>query len=128
MGDTKWKEHFGNDNKITYLFTTNKKVDAHNAKMLKKLNSPIPLVKAEHTGNSKAMSSSSFMGLHTFLFLSVFAKVVMTSNICQLASLCNGTTGIVMDIVYEEGQYIRALPFFPIMNLGKDGSQYICLL
>jgi hypothetical protein len=118
MGDAKWKERFGNDDEITYLFTTNKKVDAHNAKMLKKLDRPIALIEAEHTGNSKAMSSSSFMGLHTFLFLSVFAKIVMTSNVCQPAGLCNGATGIVMDIVYEEGQSAPKLPKFVWVNFG----------
>jgi hypothetical protein len=85
MGEAMWNKHFGKDEEITYLFTTNSKVDAHNAKMITRLNRPIALIEAEHTGNSKGTSSSAFMGLHCFLFLAVFAKVVMTSNVCQPA-------------------------------------------
>ena len=84
MGEAKWNERFGNDDEITYLFTNNRKVDNHNAKMLKRLNNPIALIEAEHTGNSKKMNSSSFMGLQSFLF----------------------------DIIYEEGKSAPSLPKF----------------
>ena len=119
MGEREWNEHFGNDEEITYLFTTNAKVDNHNAKMLKKLNKPIALIEAQHTGNSKKMNSNAFMGLQSFLFLSIFAKVVMTSNICQPAGLCNGATGTVMDIIYDEGTLAPSLPKFVWVDFGE---------
>ena len=119
MGEREWNEHFGNDEEIMYLFTTNAKVDNHNAKMLKKLNKPIALIEAQHTGNSKKMNSNAFMGLQSFLFLSIFAKVVMTSNICQPAGLCNGATGTVMDIIYDEGTSAPLLPKFVWVDFGE---------
>ena len=112
MSETKWKERFGKEEDITFLFTTNAKVKEHNAKMLKKLNKPIALIEAQHTGKSKSMSSSSFMGLQCSIYLVVGAKVVMTCNVCQQAGLCNGATGNVKDLVYDEDVLPPRLPKF----------------
>jgi hypothetical protein len=116
----KFQERFRDDTDITYLFTTNEKVEQHNAKMLKQLGKPIALIEAEHTGRSKSMNSSAFMGLNCFLFLSVFAKVVMTQNVCQPAGLCNGATGTVMDIVYNDGEGPPSLPKFVWVDFGDN--------
>jgi len=95
-------------------------VDTLNHKQLVELKQPIALVEAEHTGNSKKMGSSVFMGLVSVLFLAVFAKVVLTSNVCQPAGLCNGATGKIMDIVYEEGTQAPAMPKYVWVDFGNQ--------
>ena len=59
--------------------------------------------------------------LETSLFLSVGSSVLLTNNICQLAGLCNRSTGIVKDIVYEENTSPSHLPKFIMVDFG---SQY----
>jgi hypothetical protein len=110
MGEAKWQERFGNDAENTYLFMSNDKVEKRNAMMIKQVDMSIALIEANHTGKSKSMPSSAFMGLQCFLYLCVFAKVVMTQNVCQPAGLCNGATGIVMDIIYNDGESPPSLP------------------
>ena len=117
-----WRERFGNEEENTYLYTTNAKVDAHNHRRLQLLQDqgqPVALIEASHTGDSQKMSPDDFMGLSCLLFLAVGAKVVMTSNVCQPAGLCNGSTGIVKDIVYEEGTTAPALPKFVWVDFGS---------
>ena len=120
MGETEWKRRFGNEENNTFLFTTNAKVDCHNHQRLQKLGKPIALIEAEHTGKSKKMGSDSFMGLCCILFLAVSAKVVLTSNVCQPAGLCNGATGVVKDIIYDEGKTAPALPRLVWVDFGAN--------
>ena len=122
MGEIEWGKRFGNDGEITFLFTTNAKVDNHNHRRLKQLDKPIALIEAEHTGDSKKMNSDCFMGLSCFLFLAVCAKVVLTSNVCQPAGLCNGATGFVKDIIYDEGKTAPALPRLVWVDFGDKYS------
>jgi hypothetical protein len=90
MPAAEWKERFEEttDN-VTYIFNTNNEVNAHNIKRLISLDEPIALIQAEHTGESRSMSDDIFRGLRSFLYLAVFARVVMTSNVCQPAGLVN---------------------------------------
>jgi hypothetical protein len=48
------------------------------------------------------MSSDSFRGLQTSLYLAMGAKVYLTLNIGMSIGLCNGTVRYVMDIIYED--------------------------
>eukprot|EP00957_Ditylum_brightwellii_P006106 462041-Ditylum_brightwellii.AAC.1 len=59
--------------------------------------------------------------LKTSLYFSVGYKMLLIINICQLASLCNGSTGIVKDILYENNVYLSHIPKFIIVVFG---SQY----
>ena len=111
MDPIQWEQRFGeSQNDVTYLFTTNREVQEYNHKRLNQLQKPIALVEAKHTGRSKKMSSDKFCGLESSLFLARDAKVVMTSNVCQPAGLCNGAVGEVKDIVYHEGETAPSLP------------------
>jgi ATP-dependent DNA helicase PIF1 len=113
MPAAEWKRRFEDttDN-VTYIFNSNKEVNAHNTKRLCSLAEPIALIEAEHTGESRSMSDDVFRGLRSFLFLAVFARVVMTSNVCQPAGLVNGSVGEVKDIIYEDNTTAPALPKF----------------
>ena len=119
MTSVEWNERFGDDvDDVTYLFNTNKEVNQYNNKRLTQLGKPIALIEAEHTGKSKSMSSDNFMGLACGLFLSVCAKVVMTSNVCLPAGLCKRTVGTVKDIIYKEGEAPPSLPWFVLVDFG----------
>jgi len=48
------------------------------------------------------------------------AKVLLTSNVCQQAGLCNGATGTVMDIVYDEGVVAPSLPHMIWVDFGEQ--------
>jgi PIF1-like helicase/Helitron helicase-like domain at N-terminus len=108
MTRQQWKTKFVDDINTTYLFCSNKEVLEYNHDLLMKLNNPIVLIEAKNTGRAKNMSSDQLYGLECALFLAVGAKVVITSNVAQHFGLCNGTTGVVKDIVYDkEQQYGR---------------------
>jgi hypothetical protein len=103
MGHREWEARFGGNQDVTYLFTTNKEVTKYNHSRLKELDTPITLIQAKHSrSEAKRMSSDSFRGLQTCLYLAVGAKVYLTSNIGTSVGLCNGTVGYVMDIIYKD--------------------------
>ena len=54
------------------------------------------------------------------MYLAVGAKVQMTWNIATYAGLCNGSTGIVKDIVYSEGVQAPSLTRFVIVDFGDQ--------
>jgi hypothetical protein len=98
-----WEDRFSGDQDVTYLFTTNKEVTKYNHSRIKELNTPIALIQAEHSlSEAQKISSDSFRGLQTSLYLAVGAKVYLTSNIGTSVGLCNGTVGNVKDIVYRD--------------------------
>ena len=74
------------------------------------LGKPVAFVRAEHTGDGAKYSADTAEGLDSGLHLAVGAKVLMTSNMCPSASLCNGSTGEVRDIVYAPGKSAPDLP------------------
>ena len=119
-------ERFGDDEDVACLFATNAKVNACNAKQLKKLGQPIVLVKAKHTGNSKKMDASIFAGLKSLLFLAVFAKAVFTSNIALPAGLCNGARGEIKDFICEDGISPPASLKFVWVNFGEQCKGSCC--
>ena len=57
-------EAFTSDD-VVHLYTTNKEVEEHNAERIKKLNSPIVKVEAEHTGDGVKASSNTASGLNS---------------------------------------------------------------
>jgi hypothetical protein len=93
---------------LKYLFPKEiLEVNTHNTKRLCSLDEPIALIEAEHTGESKSMSDDGFRGMRSFLFLAVFARVVMTSkNVCQPAGMVNGSVGEVKDIIYDDDTFV----------------------
>ena len=115
-----WKERFEDDEDVTHIFTTNQEVLEMNHKQLMELAQPIALIEAVHTGRSKKMKSDNFRQLESTLFLAVGALILLTSNICQPAGLCNGATGVVKAIIYRDGEGPPSLPWFVLVDFGDD--------
>ena len=126
MGLHEWAERGFEDSNTTYLYTNNKDVHKHNEKCMNQLDTPIALIEARHTGQGKKMKADAFRNMEASANLCVGAYVYLTLNLLQSAGLCNGATGIVKDIIYEEGTNAPALPKFVIVDFGLNytGPQF----
>ena len=62
------------------------------------------------------MTSKRFRDLGNSLYLAAGAKVNLASNIGQGVGLKIGWTGVVQDIVYENGQTITDMPIFIVVE------------
>jgi ATP-dependent exoDNAse (exonuclease V) alpha subunit len=120
MGLQEWKNRGFDDPNVPHLFCTNVEVNDHNARCITALGKPIAWVCASHTGRGKSAKSKQARGLADQMYLAVGAKVQMTWNIATYAGLCNGSTGIVKDIVYSEGVQAPSLPRFVIVDFGDQ--------
>eukprot|EP00978_Attheya_sp_CCMP212_P024884 scaffold78991_cov48-Attheya_sp.AAC.2 len=118
MGEGEWERRGFDDPNTPHLFCTNKEVQMHNAKCIKKLGTPIAFIRAEHTGKGASATKDTAKGLVASMYLAVGAKVLVTTNVAQRAGICNGSFGIVKEIVYEEGAGPPALPKFVLVDLG----------
>jgi hypothetical protein len=58
------------------------------------------LINAHQTGKASRLPDDQFYNLPLMLHLCVGAKVLMTSNVCQLVGLCNGANGTVKDFIF----------------------------
>jgi ATP-dependent exoDNAse (exonuclease V) alpha subunit len=88
----------------TWYFNTNEEILLHNLKMLKFMGTPICRINADHS------SAAAFKGneeqtkrLSTVMYIGVNSKVMLTWNLCTHNNLVNGSTGIVKDIIFDEG-------------------------
>eukprot|EP00978_Attheya_sp_CCMP212_P012705 scaffold31798_cov51-Attheya_sp.AAC.1 len=69
---------------------------------------------ASHTGRGKKFSKEHALGLLDSMYLAVGAKILVTQNITTYVGMCNGSTGVVKDIVYAKGVLAPSLPQFVI--------------
>lgn len=120
MGKQVWQRRGFDNPDTTYLFCSNREVNEHNAKCIKQLDKPITFIEAENSAGSRRFKSDVARGLENSLYLCVLARVLLTSNICQPAELCNGVTGTIMDIVYDEGAKIPNLPSMIWVDFGDQ--------
>jgi hypothetical protein len=122
MGSAEWERRGFNSDDAIHLFPTNAKVNEHNQRRLQCTKNPIVQIKAEHNcARARSLIAKCFRGLETLLYLAVGAKVMLCMNIAHPAGLVNGATGIVIDIVFEEGQTdAENLPSFVIVDFGEQ--------
>ena len=93
------------------LFFSNEQVGNHNQEELSKLEQPIAHINARHSSaRAKKMSSDDFSGLEPVVFLAKGAKVMLTMNLWPSVGLCNGSTGTVVDFIYESNHQPPDLP------------------
>jgi ATP-dependent exoDNAse (exonuclease V) alpha subunit len=118
MGDVEWERRGFTDPNTPHLFCTNKDVQCHNCACIKKLKTPIAFIRAEHTGKGSSGTKDTAQGLAASLYLAVGAKVLVTINVAQPAGICNGSFGIVTEIVYDADVRPPALPRFVLVDLG----------
>ena len=108
MGGKAWKEKGFDSPEAVHLFTRNTDVDRHNKVMLKKIDNPVALIRAENIGEAKQAAAKDTMNLDNSLYLAVGANVIITNNV--YSSVANGSRGVVKDLMYEEGKSAPHLP------------------
>ena len=110
--------------KISY---GNQQVAKDNYECLKKLGQPIIPIDAKHNNKTAAKLPADDMGaLCSKLLLSKHAKVMLTRNLWTEAGLCNGSMGIVKDIIYEDVDSPPALPIAIVVQFDENYTGPSC--
>ena len=95
----------------TRLFYSNEQVGNYNHEQLTKLGLPIAHINALHSSAvAKKISSDDMSGLEPVVFLAKGARVMLTMNLWSCVGLCNGATGTVVDIIYQNNYQPPDLP------------------
>ena len=101
----------------TRLFYSNEQVANYNHEQLIKLANPIAHINARHSSAvAKKMPSDEMSGLEPVVFLAKGARVMLTMNLWSSVGLCNGATGTIVDIVFQNNQNPPDLPIAVIVN------------
>ena len=97
------------------LFYDKKSVAEFNYSKLCKLDTPIAVINAIHSGPKAALAKPEEAGgLYPVIFIAVGARVMLTANLWQQVGLCNGAAGTVYQLLDQEG---HAPPNQPIAVL-----------
>ena len=120
MTAKQWKDRGFDDPNVPHLFCTNDEVSNHNARRITDLGTPIASIRASHTGRGGSAGREKARGLFASMYLAVGSKVQVNQNLATYVGICNGSTGIVKDIVYEEGVPPPGLPRFVIVDFGDQ--------
>ena len=95
----------------TRLFYSNEQVANYNHEQLTKLDHPVAHINARHSSAlAKKISSDDFSGLEPLVFLAKGARVMLTMNLWSSVGLCNGATGTVVDIIFQNNHQPPDLP------------------
>ncbi|XP_066915540.1 uncharacterized protein [Clytia hemisphaerica] len=113
------EKNFIDYNNCTRLSFANEAVNEHNTKMLDSLQSPIAVIKAKNTPPSASKLSSEEFSLTNKVFLSKGARVMLTRNLWPDVGLCNGSLGIVKDIIFQRNLLPPSLPIAVIVKFDK---------
>ena len=101
----------------TRLFYSNEQVGNYNHEQLTKLEHPIAHINARHSSAlAKKISSDDMSGLEPIVFLAKGARVMLTMNLWSSVGLCNGATGTVVDIIYQNNHQPPYLPIAVIVE------------
>lgn len=65
---------------------------------------------------AKIIPSEEMSGLEPTIFLAIGAKVMLTMNLWPAVGLCNGATGRVIDIIYENNHQPPDMPIAVIVK------------
>ena len=108
-----------------HLYYKKDEVATYNHEAITKLGNPIARVNAIHSCATAATAKSDEAGgLEPVLFIAKGAKVMLTSNLWQQAGLCNGTTGIIDNILYAQGQQPPNLPIAVLINFPQYSGRH----
>ncbi|KAI3947062.1 hypothetical protein MKW92_023784 [Papaver armeniacum] len=96
------KDHFKN---AIRLFPKKEDAAAHNYEQLEKLGYPVARVMSSNNcQTAEHASTDDAKGLQKIVLLSKESRVMLRKNICTKFGLVNGSTGTVVDVVYEDGK------------------------
>ena len=99
------------------LFYSKEEVASYNHEELVKLQQPIAQVNARHsTSIAKTINAEEFSGLQPLLFLAKGAKIMLTMNLWPDVGLCNGATGTILHVIYQNNHQPPDLPIAVIVN------------
>lgn len=99
------------------LYYSNEQVAKYNYEHLLNLQKPVATIHARHSSNkAKCISSQDMLGLEAALYICKGARVMLTMNLWPSVGLCNGTTGVVLDIIYATNHQPPDLPIAVIVK------------
>ncbi|XP_068723547.1 ATP-dependent DNA helicase pif1-like [Montipora capricornis] len=102
---------------VTRLYYSNDEVAKYNYYRLLELKQPIAEVFAKHSCvEGKNISAQQMLGLQPKLLVAKGARVMLTMNLWPSVGLCNGSTGSVVDIIYEPNTQPPSLPLAVIVK------------
>ena len=105
---------------VIRLYYTNAEVAAYNYECLVKLNQPIAEIHAKHSSElTKKISAEEMFNLQPKLLIATGARVMLTTNMWPSVGLCNGSTGTVVDIIYETDHQPPLLPIAVVVKFDK---------
>ena len=101
----------------TRLFYSNDQVANYNHEQFNKLENPIAHINARHSSEvAKKMSPDDMSGLEPITFLAKQDRVMLTMNLWPGVGLCNGATGTVVDIIFQNNHQPPDLPIAVIVE------------
>ena len=99
------------------LFYGTKEVADYNRIKLDELGQPVACINARHSSTAaKNISTNEMSGLEPVIYLAKEARVMLTMNLWPSVGLCNGATGKVVDIIYQNGHQPPDLPVAVIVQ------------
>ena len=102
---------------VTRLYFSNNEVAQYNYHRLLELRQPIAEIFAIHSSaEGKNISAQEMLGLLPKLLLAKNTRVMLTMNLWPSVGLCNGSTGSVVDIIYEPNTHPPSLPVAVIVK------------
>ena len=102
---------------VTRLYLSNNEVAQYNYQRLVELRQSIAEIFAIHSSaEGKNISAQEMLGLQPKLLLAKGARVMLTMNLWPSVGLCNGSTGSVVDIIFEPNTHPPSLPVAVIVK------------
>ena len=109
------------------LFYSNEQVANYNHEQLAKLGHPIAHINARHSSVLAKKISSDMSGLEPVVFLAKGARVMLTMNLWSIVGLCNGATGTVVDVIYQNNHQPPDLPIAVIVGPVCNENEPLCI-
>ncbi|CAB3999321.1 Hypothetical predicted protein [Paramuricea clavata] len=112
---------------------SNEQVANYNHDQLTKLEHPVAHINARHSSALAKKISSDMSGLESVVFLAKGARVMLTMNLWSSVGLCNGATGTVVDIIYQNNHQPPDLPIVVIVEFENhrgpvfNENQQLCI-
>ena len=103
----------------TRLFYSIEEVANYNEQLIKLKHSIDHINARQSSALAKKISSDDMSGLKPVVFLAKGARVMLTMNLWSSAGPCNGATGTVIDIVYQNNHQLPDLPIAVILEFEK---------